>query len=1154
MLKSAGFSTHNANLNQNNLKYPLAYQWLSVQVRQIVKNLAAFSAIDCSRIITEIQKIRSDHWREIEELAERFEDEARYLTLSFEFDYEYERVEFDFGDWSPSEEIEFDEDTSEITDLLDAMFEKYKENLLQDSYIFDDKEKFEELFESKKREVNDFYDLEIEEDELDDYSNENLLRGAFQQYLADTTIEDASLGDEALEYLQDKLKEEHIYGIEQAFEEARDEEIENLREEREGLFIDFIQEIKAFLLENFEYGDIINEQQMFSMLDLIDDVVEDDNPVEEYLDNIERELERGFASLGQNLLSVNKDTLISSVDDIFGYSTLESYFARFEEAERSLNYLEIQRTRVLLISIANKVILFKVPNFSLHDYVTDHQSYSSSLFVDLEGDSDIKRIKATKSVVGTSPATELDLEKDKSSIENFYKIFPVHDSTRTLGYSSTKNPSKLGPLPFELSPVFSAMRQKGKIAHAVFTKHVYLAKIEKIKNRIVEAAKIILEKQADIRLTNTKIEQLELLPEKSKKQNKDLRDAAKSKTTLIGSKEKLYESILKDNEELSNLIERCKQMDAILTTSLQDGSIPGDATNIFLPSFVFLVETKSPINPKKFFRVDFKPDWLPCFISTDQQDSIYHVHHEQVEKARDEDKRFFTALGERSRLYNWETIKEIEGKYPGRAEQTLNALRKITGHSERVLTQSLRNPQIVKYLVEELRKIMISEAYSFVDMSYKVYSITLLGHSTKVVCHQCTRALVAQQTSYDEGAFLQLLTAEINKAHSGFWAYEHGSTKSDGLEKRQGIRCSTIIISEEPHHEIQFEAVRIFPSVAVEFTDKTVNIKSSNPLTIIELYKPTLIAHVDSQPMESKLTLSCSLNDKLDIPDEPAISTKKKDFYIDFQNQYASRCTGGLLCIMASDDPANEKAFEEFGNSLIFIAKDFSKSYRTVLTLEYKTSSNYNIDYSTLAFSAQQGFRFLPTIIHFVNILGVNLPNVNLSPEIKASIDFVLGMVKINANIHDYSLIPGQILESGSYFAGLKTVEILNERPISQQPTDLSSLFEVCIPEISNGLVAGISLISPTYTVYGFISGVAQCLSKHRLFKEESALQTDARIISNSLIGITSIYITPGNILTKVLSMMSNVVANDIATKVMFSMTDISLDGLSSDSVLDNYS
>ena len=175
------------------------------------------------------------------------------------------------------------------------MFKKYKENLLQDSYIFDDKEKLEELFEYKKndliKEVIDLYDLDVEEDDFDEYSNENLLREVFQQYLADTTIEEALLDDEMLEYLQDKLKEEHIDDVERAFEEARDEEVENLREERESLFIDFIQEIKAFLLENFEYGSIINEQQLSSMLDLIDDVVEDDNPVEEYLDNIEKELE-----------------------------------------------------------------------------------------------------------------------------------------------------------------------------------------------------------------------------------------------------------------------------------------------------------------------------------------------------------------------------------------------------------------------------------------------------------------------------------------------------------------------------------------------------------------------------------------------------------------------------------------------------------------------------------------------------------------------------------------------------------------------------------------------------------------------------------------------------------------------------------------------
>lgn len=1153
-MKTLGSFTYNQNLNKKNTKYPLAYQWLSLQIKQIVENLEAFAAIDCSKIIEEITRIRLVHHKEIEELAERFEDKVSHLTLSFEFDYESETVELDFGDWSPLEEIEFDEDASEITDLLEAMFETYKENLLQDSYIFHDEGKLEELFEAKKSEVNDLYNLGIEEYELDDYSNRDLLWKMFKQYLADTTIEEASLDDEMLEFLQDELKEEHMGDIEKAFEEARDEEIENLREEREELFIDFVSEIKEFILKNFVYDSNVNEQQLSSMLDLINDIVEDDNPVEEYLDNIEKELERGFESLGQSLLRVNKDTLISSVDEIFEDASLDFYFARFEEAEKSLNYLETQRTRVLLISAANKVIISKIPNFSLHDYVTDYQSYSSSLFIDLEENGDLIRREAKKFVVGKNSAIELDLKEEKSNIENFYKIFPVHSSARTLSYTSVKNPSKAGPIAFELGPVFYSMRQKGKIAHAVLTKHIHVAKIEKLQKKIYsDNAKVTLN-QEKVQIVISNIEKLEALSIRSKAEEKSLRNYSKDRVKLESSIEKSLRSIAEDNAKLLKLIESCREIDAILANPSIDGSILGDATNIFLPSFVFLVETKVLMNPKKFFRVDFKPDWLPYFISTDQHDGIYHLHHEQVEQAKNEELKFFDAIGERASLYNWETIKEIEEKYTENVEQVLNALRKVTGHSERVLTQALRNPRIVEHLVEELRKVMIDEGYSFIDKSYKVYSITLLGHSSKVVCHQCTRALVAQQASYEEGTFLQLLTYEINKENSGFWAYEHGLIKGGNSEKKQGIRCSTIIISGEHYHEIQLEAVRKFPSAEIEFADNTINIKNSNPLAIIELYNPILITPVESRAMESKLTLSCSLVDKLDIPDSEVDSTKKEELYSDFQNKYASRCAGGLLCIIASDDPANEKAFERFGNSLMIIGKDFSESHRKILAIEYYTSSGYSIDYSALAFSAQQGFRFLPTITYFFNILGVDLPNVNLSPEVKASIDLALGMVKINVKSLEYSLILGQVIESGSYFAGLKTVEILNKRPISQHPTDLASLFKVCIPEISNGLVAGISLMSPTHTLHGFISGAAQCLSKHQLFKEETTLQTNARIISNSLVGITSFCITPGNILTKILGMMSNVVASDIATKTIFSIADIGLNGLSSDYILDHYS
>ena len=740
------------------------------------------------------------------------------------------------------------------------------------------------------------------------------------------------------------------------------------------------------------------------------------------------------------------------------------------------------------------------------------------------------------------------MEEDKSNIENFYKIFPVHSSTRTLSYTSIKNPNKPGPIVFELSPVLSSMRQKGKIAHTLLTKHIHLAEIEKISNRIREASEQIAIKQNEIQLKNTAIEQLTALDIRSKKEEKSLRDNIKYREKLESSIEKSIKSITEYNKRTSKLIESSAQLDEALASPTQDRSILGDPTNVFLPSFIFLVGAKSPVVLKKFFKVDFKPGWLPYFISTDQEDGIYHMHHEQVENARNEERRFFNAIGARSTLYSWESIEDIEEKYVGNTEQTLNALKKITGHSERVLTQALRNPRIVEHLVEELKKVMISEGHSFEGAPYKVYSITLLGHSTKVVCHQCARALVAQQASYEEGAFLQLLTTEINKENSGFRAYEHGSIKSDVLEKRQGIRCSTVIISEEHYNEPQLEAIRKFPSTEVEFVDNTVNIKTSNPLTIIELYKPALrVQDSNSLPVESKLTLSCSLTDKLEISGELAVTTKKQEFYNAFQNQYASKFSGGLLCIIASDDPANEKAFEVFSNSLTAIGKDFSEAYRKVLTIEYDSSSSYSIDYAALAFSAQQGVRFLPTVVHFFNILGVNLPKVNLTTEVKGSLDLALGLIKINANTLNNPLILGQMLESSTYYASLKTIEMLNERSIYQQPTDLTSLFNACLPELSNGLVDGISLMSPTYIVYGLISGTAQCVTKHQLFKEETTLQTNIRLVVDISVALTSAYITSGNILSKIMALMSNTVLSDISFKVTNSILDISLNGVDSE-------
>ncbi len=253
---------------------------------------------------------------------------------------------------------------------------------------------------------------------------------------------------------------------------------------------------------------------------------------------------------------------------------------------------------------------------------------------------------------------------------------------------------------------------------------------------------------------------------------------------------------------------------------------------------------------------------------------------------------------------------------------------------------------------------------------------------------------------------------------------------------------------------------------------------------------------------------------------------------------------GAPLCIIAVDAPENLIAIEKFSSSLILLSQECRDSHSALIKVENYIRDTNNIDYSVLAFSAQQGLRFFPTIVYFFKIFGVDVPNIELSSELKGILDFILGTIKINVDTPDDPLILGQMLESGSYYTSLKTIEILNERPIYQQPTDLIDLFKVCIPELGNGLAAGVSLMSPSSIANGIVAGAAQCLSKHKLFSEETNTQNSVRIAIDLLVGTVSIYMIPGNALIKTLTLVNSVVMADITTKVLYSVYDVGVNDI----------
>ena len=325
-----------------------------------------------------------------------------------------------------------------------------------------------------------------------------------------------------------------------------------------------------------------------------------------------------------------------------------------------------------------------------------------------------------------------------------------------------------------------------------------------------------------------------------------------------------------------------------------------------MPTFLFcisVIEEGKAI--RKFIKVDFKPEWLPYLISSDVEDGVYKEHEKQVRSAKDEDDRFALGIVERKDLYSWKTYKELEaGKDP---ESALGSLRKMTGHSERVLTEALRNHKIVQHVVEELKEEIKRQGYNFTEGSpkHKVYGVALLAHSTKIVCHQCVRALVAQQLSRQESTFLQILTKVFNEEGSCFKAYKHTDHKPDG-KTRTGIKFATIIVSDRPYdEEEQSKAVREAPSTMILLIGDSLDLKKHDPKAMIELYKPALASGDRvAVAVDSSITVSGSLNAKLLFVERstgPAEATEAKRALQAFPTHgvLASATTASLASVAA---------------------------------------------------------------------------------------------------------------------------------------------------------------------------------------------------------------------------------------------------------------
>ena len=265
-------------------------------------------------------------------------------------------------------------------------------------------------------------------------------------------------------------------------------------------------------------------------------------------------------------------------------------------------------------------------------------------------------------------------------------------------------------------------------------------------------------------------------------------------------------------------------------------------------------------------------------------------------------------------------------------------------------------------------------------------------------------------------------------------------------------------------------------------------------------------------------------------------------FQVDYSNRPVAE--DGCCVIMNIDSSFDPKytimqtnAFNKLGSELLTASEDFTQSRGKLLALEAEINHAPQIDITGLGFAGQQLLRFEPTIQYFFKILGVDLPKINLSPEVRSALDFAFGLIKTAANP---DLLGGQILESGSYYTSMKSYELLNANPSSEKPTDLLSIAKICAPELTHGLASGLAIASP---ISGLISGAAQCFNKHQLIKEETASQTETREFVDSAIATLALELLDLNPLAKAMAVMSYVNLADISSKLAFAGYELAFGG-----------
>ncbi len=740
---------------------------------------------------------------------------------------------------------------------------------------------------------------------------QGLLGELYEDYLEEKGIDHSSV-------TEDEYKEEHLGGIQEAFEEAVEAAIEQEWDDNlEDLALEIQQEIVEAIVQNTDCSRLgLNPEELESILTLATNMIDQSDPIGAYLKNIMEGLNAGLVTLRKDLLKRHRDELSRrSLNFVQTSDPLTQVRERLRKAIKDEDYLDEHRMRVLCGRIIRRIVVEALRS-QLEDYVKHADDYSGVIKV-FDNERPIEFISAKKAFADIPLNCSIEeYHKWLEEVENFYKVFPEEMSARTLTYRS-RNPSKPATEPINLGPIFAAMREKGRKVHEAFACYLYREKkrqeleglrksrlkLEKEREKLTESLEKLeknqeeIQKKIDQDSTNLPEVEQKKLEVKIKIQEKQQRTKEQLKT-LESKLAKLPDKIQQAEQECQKYEEPLREEDLQAASSREP-------TNILVPTLLFCVSARpspgtSTGSSRRFIRVDLTNDLYPYLISTDREDGIYADFEEQARRAMAEDEQFLQSLGTRSSLYTWPPYTREGGS--ASSSPNIKDPRGITGHSERVLTQALRTPEFIAHIVQCLKEELEREGYTLEGDPYKVkvYGVTLLCHSTKIVCHQCVRAFVAQQAVREEGSFISLLTQALQE--DGFFeAYKHGESTKD-KKVRERVKVATVVVSDQPYDEAQSKLVRDMPTTKVALRDNEIDLKTHNPLAMIELYRPELPPYEgESAWVHGPLMASGSLGARFanieGIDKDPEIKkgnfpspvkTRKKSFSDEIKSLFAS--------------------------------------------------------------------------------------------------------------------------------------------------------------------------------------------------------------------------------------------------------------------------